>query len=386
MVELLSKLFIKNRENISDPAVRRGYGTMSGIVGIIANVLLFVGKFAVGTLTGSISISADAVNSLADAGTSVISLVSFKISSKPADRKHPFGHARIEYVASMIVAFIILLIGFELLKSSVGKIIEPTGTEFSIFTVIVLGVSVLVKLGLYLFNMRISKKIGSVVIKATATDSLSDAAATTAVLLSALISRFLGVDLDGYMGAVVAVMIMIAGVKVLNETKNSILGEAPDAEVVESIKRVVNEYPEALGIHDMVVHNYGPGRTIASLHVEVDGAENVFYTHDVIDNIEKRLRSELNVECTIHLDPIVTDDEEVTNMRALVEKTVSDIDCELKIHDFRFVKGNTYTNLIFDVVVPFECRLSDEEIKRRIQEGIGKIDENYFAVITIDKE
>ena len=386
MVELLSKLFIKNRENISDPAVRRGYGTMSGIVGIIANVLLFAGKFAVGTLTGSISISADAVNSLADAGTSVISLVSFKISSKPADRKHPFGHARIEYVASMIVAFIILLIGFELLKSSVGKIIEPTGTEFSVFTVIVLGVSVLVKLGLYLFNMRISKKIGSVVIKATATDSLSDAAATTAVLLSALISRFLGVDLDGYMGAVVAVMIMIAGVKVLNETKNSILGEAPDAEVVESIKRVVNEYPEALGIHDMVVHNYGPGRTIASLHVEVDGAENVFYTHDVIDNIEKRLRSELNVECTIHLDPIVTDDEEVTNMRALVEKTVSDIDRELKIHDFRFVKGNTHTNLIFDVVAPFECRLSDEEIKRRIQEGIGKIDENYFAVITIDKE
>lgn len=386
MVELLSKLFIKNRENISDPAVRRGYGTMSGIVGIIANVLLFVGKFAVGTLTGSISISADAVNSLADAGTSVISLVSFKISSKPADRKHPFGHARIEYVASMIVAFIILLIGFELLKSSVGKIIEPTGTEFSIFTVIVLGVSVLVKLGLYLFNMRISKKIGSVVIKATATDSLSDAAATTAVLLSALISRFLGVDLDGYMGAVVAVMIMIAGVKVLNETKNSILGEAPDAEVVESIKRIVNEYPEALGIHDMVVHNYGPGRTIASLHVEVDGAENVFYTHDVIDNIEKRLRSELNVECTIHLDPIVTDDEEVTNMRALAEKTVSGIDCELKIHDFRFVKGNTHTNLIFDVVAPFECRLSDEEIKRRIQEGIGKIDENYFAVITIDKE
>ena len=181
-------------------------------------------------------------------------------------------------------------------------------------------------------------------------------------------------------------MIMIAGVKVLNETKNSILGEAPDAEVVESIKRVVNEYPEALGIHDMVVHNYGPGRTIASLHVEVDGAENVFYTHDVIDNIEKRLRSELNVECTIHLDPIVTDDEEVTNMRALAEKTVSDIDCELKIHDFRLVKGNTHTNLIFDVVAPFECRLSDEEIKRRIQEDIGKTGENYFAVITIDKE
>ena len=386
MVELLSKLFIKNRENISDPAVRRGYGTMSGIVGIIANVLLFAGKFAVGTLTGSISISADAVNSLADAGTSVISLVSFKISSKPADRKHPFGHARIEYVASMIVAFIILLIGFELLKSSVGKIIEPTGTEFSIFTVIVLGASVLVKLGLYLFNMRISKKIGSVVIKATATDSLSDAAATTAVLLSALISRFLGVDLDGYMGAVVAVMIMIAGVKVLNETKNSILGEAPDAEVVESIKRVVNEYPEALGIHDMHIHNYGPERTVASFHVEVDGGGNIFELHDAIDNMEKQVAEELSIECTIHMDPIVTDDARVEELREAVKIRALEIDKRLNIHDFRFVEGHTHTNLIFDVVAPFELKMTDDELVAAINGKNSELGKEYFTVITVDRE
>ena len=386
MTNFLCRLFVKNRQDVKDPAVRRAYGTMASAVGILANLLLAAIKLLAGMLSGSISITADAVNNLSDAGSQVVSLISFKISAKPADRDHPFGHARIEYVASMIVSFLVLLVGFELLKESVNQVFHPTDVAVSALTLVILGVSVAVKLWLSFFNRKLAKRIHSSVMKATAADSLSDAASTGAVLLSCVISLLTGVRTDAYMGIAVAVLILVAGVKILNETKNSILGSAPDPETVEQILSLTREYPEILGIHDMVVHNYGPGNTIASFHAEVDGNENVFFVHDVIDTVEKRVWSDLGIRATIHMDPIVTDDEEINALRRVVERTVREIDERLTIHDFRFVKGHTHSNLIFDVSAPFELKISDEELKRRLSSRISRIDPAYFAVITVDRQ
>ena len=386
MTSLLIKLFIKDPNNIKSSAVRQTYGTLASVVGIVLNLLLSLAKLAVGLIFGSISITADATNNLSDAGAQIISLISFKISAKPADRDHPFGHARIEYVASMIVSFIVLLIGFELFSESLRKVIDPEPVEFSWLSVIVLSVSIVAKLWLCLFNRKLGKKISSTVMKATSADSLSDAIATSAVLVSMLIARFTSFETDAYMGIIVSVIIMIAGVKILNETKNSILGSAPAPETIESIKAIVAEYPEILGIHDMVVHNYGPGNTIASLHAEVDGKADVFHTHDVIDNAENALFDRLGVRATIHLDPIVIDDERVTALRDKAAAAVRNIDERLTIHDFRFVEGTTHTNLIFDVVAPFELKTSNAELKLAVAEKIKEIDPTYFVVITIDRE
>ncbi len=386
MTELLCKLFIKHPQKVEDPSVRRSYGTMVSTVGIVVNLLLAAGKFLAGLLSGAVSVTADAANNLSDAASQIISLVSFRLAAKPADRDHPFGHARIEYVASMAVSFLVILVGFELFKSSVSKLFSPEETTFSLLAVIILSVSVLAKLWLCLFNRRVAKKINSEVMRATAADSLSDAAATSAVLVSLLVLRFFRVDIDAYVGMGVAVVILIAGVKLLGESKNLIIGEAPDADIVAAIRGIVAQYPEALGIHDMVVHNYGAGTVIASLHIEVDGAVDVFHTHDVIDTIEKRLGDDLGIRCTIHMDPIVTDDEEVTATRTLVAEAICSIHPEWHIHDFRFVKGDTHTNLIFDIVVPFECRLSDEEIRKKASETLSAINPSYCTVITIDKE
>ena len=386
MTNLLCKLFIKDRDNIKSPSVRRAYGTLGSVVGIILNIILALGKYAVGFIFGAISLQADGINNLSDAGSQIISLISFKIAAKPADRDHPFGHARIEYVASMIVSFLILHISIDLLMESGAKIFAPKGsTQFSWIMIIVLGISVFVKLWLCIFNRALAKKIGSSVMKATAADSLSDAAATAAVMVAMLIIKFTGFDADGYMGVIVAVIIFIAGIKILNETKNSILGERPDPETVEDIKRIVGEFPGALGIHDMVVHNYGPGRTIATLHIEVDGNTNVFDSHDMIDLIERRLNTELSITANIHMDPIVTDDEEVNAMRALAREMVGEVDDRLDIHDFRFVRGITHTNLIFDVSVPFEVKMTDDEIKDAISRKISAYNEAYFAVMSVDR-
>lgn len=385
MTELLCKLFIKRQNDPKDPALRRAYGTLSSVTGIILNLFLSLIKFIAGSLTASISITADAVNNLSDAGSQVVSLISFKISAKPADRDHPFGHARIEYVASMIVSFIILTIGVELFKSSLDKILHPESTEFSPVAMIILIVSIAVKLWLALFNRRIGKKINSSILRATSIDSLSDVATTSAVLISMLISHRTGFATDGYMGVAVSVFIFIAGIKILAETKNSILGSPPDSETLEEIYRITAEYPEILGIHDMIVHNYGAGNTIASLHAEVDGTANVFDIHDVIDNLEKRLFSELGVRATVHMDPIVTDDEQVNELRQRTLSAVKEIDERLDIHDFRFVLGKTHSNLIFDVCAPFELKMSDEEIKRGVSDKISRIDPSFFAVITVDR-
>ena len=386
MTEILVRLFIKDRDNVRSPEVRRAYGTLGSVVGIILNIILAAGKCVVGLLFGAISLTADGINNLSDAGSQIISFISFKMAAKPADRDHPFGHARIEYVASMIVSFFILLVGWNVLSESVAKIFDPeTKTTFSWIMIIVLGVSVVVKLWLCLFNRRLADRIGSAVMKATAADSLSDAIATAAVLVAMLVFKFTGFDADGYMGVIVAVIIFIAGIKILNETKNAILGESADPEIVDSVKRIVAEFPDALGIHDMVVHSYGPGQTIVTLHIEVDGEKSVFDSHDMIDSIERRLNVELGIQSNIHMDPIVTNDAEVSEMRDVVRALVKEIDERLDIHDFRFVRGVTHTNLIFDVNAPFELKTSDAELKREIAKRVSEYNEVYFTVTTVDR-
>ncbi len=386
MTEILCKLFIKDRENVRLPEVRRAYGTLGSVVGIILNLILAIGKCVVGLIFGAISLTADGINNLSDAGSQIISFISFKMASKPADRDHPFGHARIEYVASMIVSFFVLLVGWNVLAESVAKIFDPEiKTTFSWLMIIVLGVSVIVKLWLCLFNRRLADKIGSSVMKATAADSLSDAIATAAVLVAMLVFRFTGFDADGYMGVIVAIIIFVAGIKILNETKNAILGESADPEVVENVKRIVSEFPDALGIHDMVVHNYGPGQTIVTLHIEVDGDRSVFDSHDMIDSIERRLNTELGIQSNIHMDPIVTNDAEVSEMREVVRALVKEIDERLDIHDFRFVRGVTHTNLIFDINAPFELKMSDSELKKEISRRVSEYNEVFFTVTTVDR-
>ena len=375
MTELLARLFIKDHKNTRHPAVRRAYGTLCAIVGILLNVVLFAIKLVAGTLSGSLSIRADAMNNLSDAGSSVISLVSFKISAKPADHDHPFGHARIEYVASMIVSFLIMLIGVELCKGAFEKFLAPLVPVFHPLTVAILCISVLIKLWLCLFNRRVGKRISSDVLRATAADSLSDAASTGAVLLATLLApvlpQHIGAYVDPVMSVLVSVLIFVAGIRILNDTKNSILGERADHETVEKIAAVVAEYPEALGIHDMILHNYGPGRCFASLHVEVDGKKDVFETHDTIDLIERRVQRECGIECTIHLDPIVVDDPCTNAWRERLPQIAAQIDSRICVHDFRMVPGHTHTTLILDVAVPFEVALSDSEIKAQLAARIA---------------
>ncbi len=386
MTELLCKIFVKDRQNTKNALVRASYGKLSSIVGIILNLLLAVGKYTTGLIFGAISLQADGINNLSDAGSQIISLVSFKVASKPADRDHPFGHARFEYIASMIVSFLILYIGLNTMIDSVKKIFSPdTDTRFDWLIIIVLGVSVLVKLWLCLFNRKISKKIDSSMLRATSADSLSDACATAGVLIGMLVFKFTGLDIDAYMGAVVAVLILVAGIKIFNETKNSLLGEKADDEVVESVVEIVDRYPEALGIHDMIVHNYGPGRMIVTLHVEVDYSDDIMHSHDVIDNIEKVIFTELGIQATIHMDPIVTDNPEVNVLRERVRVIVKEIDERLDMHDFRAVFGETHSNLLFDINAPFEVKTDDAEIKRIVGEKISEINSTYFAIITVDR-
>ncbi len=388
MTSLLIRLFIKDAKNTASPTVRRAYGTMVSVVGIILNLLLAAGKFTVGFLFGAISVQADAVNNFSDAGSQLISLVSFKIAAKPADKEHPFGHARIEYVASMIVSFLVLLIGWELLSGSIDKVFHPKETIFSWVSVIVLGVSVLVKLWLCFFNRRIAKRIDSAVMRATAADSLSDAAATAAVLVATLVYKFTGFDPDAYMGIIVALLILWAGIKILNETKNSILGERPTDEQVEEIRAVVAEFEDrgVIGLHDLVVHNYGPGRVMASLHVEVDGDIDIYKSHDIMDLIERRLRVECGILATVHMDPVAVRDPAVTALREMALATAQTLDDRLRIHDFRIVPGETHTNLIFDVVAPFDLGVSDDRLRTTLADKIHEADSHLYAVITVDRE
>ncbi len=386
MTNLLIKLFVKDYKNVQSKAVREGYGTVTSIVGIVINLLLFVGKFVIGTISGSIAISADAINNLSDAGSSLISLISFRISSKPADREHPFGHARIEYIASMAVGVVVLIIGFDLLKESLFNIFnehEPMKSGYEVILVLV--GSMAAKLWLGFFYKSIAKRIDSEVLKASSADSFSDVLSTGATLVSAIVLMAFNVDIDAFVGLAVSVLILVAGLKILNENKNIILGSAPDPEVVEIIKNKALESDKIIGIHDLIVHSYGAGATIASFHAEVDGKGDFFEAHDIIDNIEKQLLAEHNISCTIHMDPIVTDDEEINELKQMVSDVVSGAGKDFRIHDFRCVSGPTHTNLIFDIEIPFEEKRSNREILSLVENEIRTIDNKYFAVASIDR-
>ena len=385
MISFLSRFFIKNYNDHSSPVVRRAFGTLCGIVGIVLNVILFLIKLLAGTISNSIAITADAFNNLSDAGSSLINLIGFKLSGKKPEPEHPFGHGRIEYITGLIVAFIIILMGFELLTSSVSKIISPQPVEFSILPLLILIVSIFIKLYMAFYNNNVGKKINSSTLKATATDSLSDSIATFAVLVSTLISHFLNLNIDGYTGVLVAGFILFAGYNAAKDTISPLLGQSPDPEFVKKVEEIVMSHDVAVGIHDLIVHDYGPGRQIISLHVEVPGNADIFEAHDEIDLIERTLKEKLSCEATIHMDPVVTDDEAINELKAVVCTLVKDIDERVTIHDFRMVSGPTHTNLIFDVAVPFSIKMTDEQIKEKIGQLVSEYNSSYFTVITVDK-
>ena len=385
MINLLVKTFVKDCGNVQDPQVRQRYGTLSGAVGIFLNLLLSAGKMIAGVLTGSIAITADAFNNLTDAGSSVVTLVGFRMAGKQADNDHPFGHGRIEYLSGLAVSVVILLVGLELAKSSVEKIIHPEPVEFSWLSAGILSAAICVKLWMSYFNRSLSRRIGSAAMAATATDSLSDAAATSAVLLSSLIGRFTGVNIDAWAGILVAIFILRAGWGAANDTLNPLLGQSPDPELVRDIERTVLAHPQVVGIHDMIIHDYGPGRSMMSLHAEVPAGADIMAVHDEIDAIERELKAKYRIDASIHMDPIVTGDETISRARQMVAGLVREVDPAMTIHDFRMTSGPRHRNLIFDVVVPYSVRQSDEAVRREIERKIRAADPNSFAVIQVDR-
>lgn len=386
MIQLLARVFIKNQEDVENPKVRQAYGVLCGTVGIVLNILLFAGKWLAGFLSGSIAITADAFNNLSDAGSSVLTLIGFHLSGQKPDQKHPFGHGRMEYISGLFVSVAILIMAVELIQSSVHKLIHPEAIEGSPLILAILMVSVCVKVYMAYYNKKIGKKINSAAMAATAADSMSDTIATSAVLFSTVISMAAGVNLDGWCGLLVGVFILYSGVQALKDTVDPLLGQAPDKALVEQIQSLVTSYPVVQGIHDMMIHDYGPGRRIVSLHAEVDAKGDILKIHDEIDNIERKLRETLNCHATIHMDPVEVDNEEVRKLRLQTAKLIAGMELNLSIHDFRVVKGETHTNLIFDVVVPFECPLKDSEVIAKIEEGIQQYPGNYYAVIQIDRD
>ena len=387
MITLLSKWFIKDRGNYAAPAVRLAYGMLCGLVGIGWNVLLFAAKLFAGLLSGSIAVMADAFNNLADAGSSVITFIGFRMAGKKPDPDHPFGHGRIEYIAGLIVSLAIILMGFELAKTSIDKILHPSPVEFSVVALLILVASVAVKLYMVCYNRAIGKKIGSTAMRATAIDSLSDCCATTVVLIAMLVGEWTGLNIDGYCGVAVAGFILYAGLNAAKETVGPLLGQPPAREFVEEIERIVMAHEDVQGIHDLVVHDYGPGRCMLSVHAEVPAKNDVLQMHDLIDNIEQELRDQLGCEAVIHMDPIVTDDPLVDALKQRVAVAVTAIDPALSFHDFRIVPGPTHTNLIFDVVTPYNFRLSDEQVKTALIDAVRAFEDGkYFAVIQIDKQ
>lgn len=384
MIELLARWFIPHRDNTADGAVRRAYGTLCGAVGIGLNVLLFMGKFFAGQLSGSIAVTADAFNNLSDAGSSAVTLLGFRLAGKKPDPDHPFGHGRIEYISGLIVAGLILLMGVELAKSSFDKILHPEEVTFSALAVVILAVSVAVKLYMWHYNRRIGGKIRSAAMEATASDSLSDAAATSAVLLAMLIGRWTGLAVDGYVGMVVALFILFSAYKAAKETLSPLLGQAPDPELVQHIRDIVEEHDTVVGIHDLVVHDYGPGRQMVSLHAEVPASGDILQLHDVIDNIERELHEKLHVQAVIHMDPIVTDDETVDALRRQVAELVRQVEPRMTVHDLRVIRGTTHTNLVFDAVLPLDAAITPAEAGRRIREKVAELDGDYYAVVTVE--
>ena len=385
MTDLLVKTFIKDPQNTSDPAVRRRYGNFAGVIGIITNLLLFVIKIIVGTLSGSIAITADAINNLSDSGSSLVTLVGFKISGKPADSGHPFGHGRMEYIAGLMVSFIIVIIGYQLTVSSIGKILHPQETTFDTYVVIVLVVSIAIKIWQYLFYRKIGKRIDSLTLTAASADSRNDTVSTVAVLIAAVITMLTGFNLDGYMGAAVGLFIVISGMKLTFETTSPLLGAAPKKELVDHIRSKVLSYDKIIGIHDLSVHHYGQSDCYASLHCEVPAEQDVMISHDIIDNIERDFKEE-GIHLVIHLDPIVTGDEKTNELKARIDSLVERISPRIGIHDFRAVWNITHTKLIFDIAVPYDFEWRDTELITMIADRISVLDPTYNAVITVDHD
>lgn len=381
----LVRLFIKDCDNVTDPAVRERYGILSGAVGIVLNLLLSAGKLFAGLMTGSISITADAFNNLSDAGSSVVTLVGFKLAGQKADDGHPFGHGRMEYLAGLLVSLMILLVGVELGRSSIGKILRPEAVDFSLVSTGILAASILVKLWMGQFNRGLGRKIGSAAMAATAADSLSDAVATAAVLAGTLVNRFAHVNIDGWVGLAVAVFILRSGWGAAKDTINPLLGESPDPELVKQLRDLVLSHPQVVGMHDLIIHDYGPGRRLCSFHAEVPQDADILDAHDAIDHIEREIKEKFGIETTVHMDPIATADEKVNQLRRQVADLARVVEPEMTIHDFRVVRGPTHTNVIFDAVVPHKCRLTDEEVLQRLRRAVSALDPAYQAVIQIDR-
>lgn len=379
MTNLLLKLFIKNSEDILNPVIRKKYGTMTGLVGILCNILLFTIKFVAGIITSSISITADAFNNLSDAGSSIITLIGFRMAEKPADKDHPYGHGRIEYVSGLIIAIIIIVMGLELFKSSFDKIIDPAKIDFSYLSVGILIFSIIIKLWMSAFNRKLGKKLNASAMLATAQDSFNDCIATFVVLVSLIVGIYTGVNIDGYAGIFVALFVLFSGYQTAKETLQPLLGTAPDSEYVEKIKESAMSHKGIKGIHDLIIHDYGPGRTIVSLHAEIPRNLDLITAHDIIDKAESDIKNNLNCEISIHIDPIATDDQKTNELKEKSLEVIRTIDENMDIHDFRISNQGNKVKLVFDVEVPFHIKYNDDEIRNIIEEKLNT--DNYYAVI-----
>ncbi|MCI6116876.1 MAG: cation diffusion facilitator family transporter [Clostridium sp.] len=392
MLKFLAKLFIKTPREYDDPATRRAYGVLCGAVGILLNILLFAGKFIAGSLAKSVAVTADAFNNLADASSSVITMIGFRLAGQKPDKEHPFGHGRFEYIAGLLVSAAIILMGVELLKTSIEKIIAPQAVEFSVLTAVILVFSVAVKIYMAVYNGSLGKKLASPALAAAAKDSLSDSIATAVVLISSAVGHFLRINIDGWCGAAVAVFVLRAGIMSVRDTLAPLLGTEPDPEFVKRINDIVLSYPEISAIHDLIIHDYGPGRQIISLHAEMptESGSDIFKLHDIVDNAERRLRQELGCDATIHLDPVAAEDEQTQMLHERMEAALFEINSGLTMHDFRIVPGPTHTNLIFDVVVPYDNKMPQAEILEKIEYAAaelpsGKNGGKYYAVVRFDR-
>ena len=385
MTEFLIRRFIPNWQNTDDPAIREKYGTLAATVGIVSNLFLFLMKLLAGLFSASVAIIADAINNLSDAGSSIITFFAFKFAGKPADSRHPYGHARIEYISGMAVSIIIIVLGLELLGSSFDKIIHPEDITISALTYAALILSIAIKLWQGLFNRSLSKKISSEALAATAADSLNDAFSTSAVLVSTVIFHLTNIPLDGWIGILVSILITISGIKLVTETADLLIGKAPDPETVKNIRDRILSHEGIVGMHDLQVHNYGPGRLFASVHAEVPAEEDILTSHDIIDNVERQVMEEMGVHLVIHMDPVITGDPELDRLREKTLSVIRKIDPKIGIHDFRAVFGTTHTNLLFDVLVPMEFAMTDKDLSDLIQSRMRQ-QGNYFCVITVDHD
>lgn len=386
MTDLLVKLFIKNPENVSDIRIREKYGALSSIVGIICNILLFALKYVMGTLSNSIAVVSDAFNNLSDSASCIVTLLGYKMAAKPADKDHPFGHGRMEYLTSLVIAAVILVMGLELFKDSFTKILHPEEVKFSAVVLISLFLSVGAKLWMSRFNTILGNKINSSVMLATAKDSRNDVIATSATMIAIICSTVTDYPIDGIMGVLVSIFILKAGFEIIKDTVDELLGKPADPEITERIRELVCCDDRIIGLHDLIIHDYGPGNMIGSCHAEVKSSEDFAAAHDLIDRIEHEIHKQLKISMTIHMDPIEVDNEQINYCRSLVISAVTAIDERLKIHDFRTVTGDTHINLIFDLVVPFEMDADDDVLKKQIDEALAKEDRKYYTVITFDRE